>query len=405
MKKLLIIKFTLMSIFCVAQERLPVLKTNSDIVNIQDGNVLYLGGWRVSSETRWDEYFTGDVEDKKIIKFFSATDTLVFIVEPNKKYDFIVLLNNKKAYTRINTDATKEPSNARINVLQYRKKRKNNSYGKDTIPFRIGDDNRIHMTGTINGSDSLDLLFDTGANGFAITSSLIGNRVTMTLDGKTLNKGSDGVSIKKTSSNNTFEINNLIWNNARFTSIDYKKPRFDGVIGWPAFGGKIVEIDYEKKIMILHQSLEKIPVGYAQVQTAMIQEIPYIRAEMTINNKKSYGWFEFDTGGARSFYLSKHYVTKNKLDYTHLDWLGTSHTSGSKGVGYKRNIYRLPKLKFGEFETYQLPIAIAEEDPKGVFFNDILGNDLLKRFNAIIDFEKYEIYLKPNALLHSKYGK
>lgn len=405
MKKLMTIIFILMSMFCVAQGELPTLKTNTKIINIQDGNVLYLGIWGVSSKVKWDEYFTGKIENKKTLKFFSEIDTLTFIVEPNKKYDFIVLLGNEKAYTRINTDATKKPSNSKMKVLQYHKKRKNASFGKDTIPFRIGNDNRIHMTGRINDSDSLDLLFDTGANAFAITSSLVGNRVKMTMDGETLNRGSDGTSIKKTSSNNTFEIGNLIWNNVKFISIDYKKPAFDGVIGWPAFGGKIVEIDYENKIMIIHQSLKKIPAGYSKVETVMLTGVPYIRAEMTVNNKKSYGWFEFDTGGVRSFYLSKHYVTKNKLDCSRLDWMGTTHATGSKGVKFKRNIYRLPKLKFGEFETYQLPVAIAEEDPKGIIFNDILGNDLLKRFNAIIDFEKYEIYLKPNALLHSEYQK
>ena len=165
----------------------------------------------------------------------------------------------------------------------------------------------------------------------------------------------------------------------------------------------MVEIDYQNKIIVIHKNLISIPSGYLKVETAMINGIPYIKCKITTSKEKHTGWFEYDTGAARSLYLSQEYVKKNKVDYKNLELINNYESSGSKGVNFERDIYRLPQLEFGEFETYRIPVAIAKKDPEHVDYNDILGNDLLKRFNAIIDFKNYIIYLKPNNLLHSPY--
>ncbi len=38
------------------------------------------------------------------------------------------------------------------------------TYGQEIIPFQLGEDNRIYIKGKINQSDTLDLVFDLGAN-------------------------------------------------------------------------------------------------------------------------------------------------------------------------------------------------------------------------------------------------
>jgi hypothetical protein len=339
------------------------------------------------------------------VSFVSDIDTLTFNVTPNNSYDFVIQFNNEKAFTRINTDTQKEQSIPSNEIYEYYNDDKNKKTLTDTIPFTIGKDNRIYIKGKINNSDSLNIIFDTGANAFAITSAIIGEKVEMKMDGETLNHGSDGSSIKQTSSKNLIKVGNLIWNDVTFSAIDYNGLNFDVVMGWVAFGGKTVEINYDKKIIVIHEKLENIPLDYKKIETAMIKGIPYIRATMTANNKDYSGWFEFDTGASRSLYLSQKFTQTTNIDYKNLEFIGTSGSSGSKGVIFKRNIYKLPKLKIGELETYQIPISIAEQDPEGIDFNDLLGNDLLKRFNAIIDFENFQIYLKPNELLHSEYKK
>ncbi len=397
-----LILLIIISVSCAGQNKLPILKANSELLSIREGNVIYPDIWRISPEVKLDEYVAKKFSNSKTISFYSKIDTISFNVVPNKNYDFIVSINNKKAFTRISTDTIKAKM-PDMKILNFDYIKKNLIENNDTIPFSIGKDNRIYIKGKINNSDSLNIIFDTGANGFAITSHLVDEKVKMKMDGETLNSGSDGTSIKKTSSKNILKVGNLIWNDVVFTSIDYKGYDFDAVMGWIAFGGKIVEINYEKNIIVVHKDLENIPSVYSKIETVMIGGIPYIKGIITVDNKEYPGWFEYDTGGRRSFYLSQKFTQKNNLNYRNMQLIGTSESSGSKGVNFERNTYRLPKFKFGEFETYQIPISIAKIDPENVDFNDILGNDLLKRFNAIIDFKNYQIYLKPNNLLHSEY--
>jgi hypothetical protein len=62
--------------------------------------------------------------------------------------------------------------------------------------------------------------------------------------------------------------------------------------------------------------------------------------------------------------------------------IGALSSSGSAGVWHKEIMVRAPELRLGDAELYQIPMSIREEDPKGVNHNDIMGNLMLKRFNA-----------------------
>ena len=402
MKKTIIL-LSLIVLSCNQKEKeLPILKTNSETLSIQEGNVLYPNIWKISPELEWDEYNVNKFTGNKKISFCSDIDTLTFDVVPNNKYEFIVSYKDQKAKTRIITD-TLNGGNLDMLALKYKRVNTNLNIKSDTIPFSIGADNRIYIEGKVNHSKPLKIIFDTGANSFAITSSLIGEQVAMKLDGTIVNNGTDGSSIKQTSSGNTVEVGNLVWENIKFTSIDYKNLDFDIVMGWTAFADKIVEINYDKKILVIHPSLKRISEGYSKIETMMIGGIPYIKGTISVNDKNHSGWFEYDTGANGCFYLSQKFTQTNKLNFSNLELKGTAISSGSQGVKFKSNVYHLPKLRMGDLETYEIPIDVAEKDPEGVEYTDILGNDLLKRFNAIIDFKNYEIYLKPNQLLHSNY--
>lgn len=386
---------------CSNQKEIPILKTTSKIVSIKDGNKLHKDIWTISSEVELDEFIVSTFVGKKEVSFISDIDTLTFEVKPNSTYDFIIQYNEEKAFTRINTDTLQEAT-LPSKILEYYYDNSNRKSLTDTIPFTIGIDNRIHLKGKINTSDTLDFLFDTGASAIVIASKLIGNKVTLELDGTTKNEGSDGTQTVVTSSSNKLKIGNLNWDKVKLLSINYQTLDFDVVLGWIAFENKIVEIDYENKILIIHQSMKTVPKGYSKIETKMIRNIPYIKGEITIGTEKKSGWFEYDSGSDGSFRVSQKYAAKNNLNGV-MEKVGASFSSGSVGIEWKANNYILPKLQLGEFELLNVPLSINEKDPEGIEHNDILGNLLLKRFNAIVDFQNFEIYLKPNNLINSEY--
>lgn len=402
MKSIIYLLLAIAITSCSNQKELPILSTTSKNISIKDGDKFHQDTWEIAPQLEVDEFIPKKFIGTKKISFISDIDTLTFNVIPNNIYDFVIQYKEEKAFTRINTDTLKEATLTPRKVLNYYYKDAKKLSLMDTIPFRIGVHNRIHITGSINGSVPLDFEFDTGANGIVIASSIIGEKVNLILDGETLNAGSDGISEISTSSNNTIEINGLVWDDIKLLSIQYEKSTNDGILGWVAFEGKLIEIDYEKKILVIHQSINTIPKGYSKIETKMIGDIPYIKGTITVGNKTSSGWFEYDSGYNGSFSLSQKFASENNLNNV-MEVTGTSISSGSAGIKLKSNNYILPKLTLGKFEITNIPIAIDEKDAEGVDNNDILGNNLLKRFNAIIDLQKFEIYLKPNTLLNSEY--
>ena len=389
---------TITSQFVFAQEKLPILKTNKTIISIKEGNSDYKDSWTIAPEVKPDVFVTQKFTGTQIITFYSDIDSISFIVKPNKKYDFIILLNGKdKAYTQISTDSKQNPS---LEPKLFYTRLKNTNQVTDTIPFTLGNDNRIHIKGKINNSDTLDFLFDTGANSCVITSSIINQKVNLTIDGSAENIGSDGKAVVGTSSKNTIEINDLKWENVSILSIDYQKPSFDAVLGWIAFENKIIEIDYEKNILIIHQSLPQLSSEYSKLEFKLLGGIPYIKLKIIVNGKESETWFDFDTGSDGTLTIGQKFASENSLNNI-MKQIGTTATVGSTGKEIIGKMVMLPNLKIGNFEMYQIPLIIEQKEVENVEYSENIGNKILKRFNTIIDFKNNHIYLKPNNLFYA----
>ncbi|WP_317505155.1 hypothetical protein [Flavitalea sp. BT771] len=74
-----------------------------------------------------------------------------------------------------------------------------------------------------------------------------------------------------------------------------------------------------------------------------------------------------------------------------------------RGVAYENKIVLSPLLRLNNFALANIPtFVLANKNPAGFEINDF-GNDLLKRFNIILDFKKDYVYLKPNELMSLPY--
>jgi hypothetical protein len=83
-----------------AQQKLPVIRANSKMVDIRDGDTFSKAGWTISPQLKPDLYTTPNKNKK--VTFYTDLDSISFTVNPNKRYYFIILLNNKdSALTQI----------------------------------------------------------------------------------------------------------------------------------------------------------------------------------------------------------------------------------------------------------------------------------------------------------------
>ena len=85
-----------------AQAKLPVIKSNSNIVSIQDGDNFAKDSWNLSPETKPDIYETSVKKgQKKKVTFKTDIDSISFDVEPDKTYNFIIQTGDAMCYTQI----------------------------------------------------------------------------------------------------------------------------------------------------------------------------------------------------------------------------------------------------------------------------------------------------------------
>jgi hypothetical protein len=81
-----------------AQQKLPVIKANSRVVDIKEGKDFKKGAWTIVPETKPDVYTTSG----KRVTFYTDMDSVSFKVKPGREYNFIILLNGKdSAFTQI----------------------------------------------------------------------------------------------------------------------------------------------------------------------------------------------------------------------------------------------------------------------------------------------------------------
>lgn len=96
-----LILFSLTSLSLFAQEKKKVLLTNKDVLSIRDGADYLENAWKISAEARPD-VFTTTVKKKKRVVFYSDIDSISFMVEPGKLYNFVVLYQSKDScFTQI----------------------------------------------------------------------------------------------------------------------------------------------------------------------------------------------------------------------------------------------------------------------------------------------------------------
>jgi hypothetical protein len=155
-------------IYCnsFAQNKIPIIKANSIEVAISDDGILDKNAWVLSPETKPDVYVSDRSIQTKWVVFYTDIDSIKVKVNPDTRFDFIILLNNKDTcFTQI--VGAKSIKNTMIDI-------KNEH---DTIPFVLTKYSAIHIKGIVNNLDTLDLHFDLGSLDFSIIKNAFTNDI------------------------------------------------------------------------------------------------------------------------------------------------------------------------------------------------------------------------------------
>lgn len=374
-----------------AQSNLPIIKAGSKSVAINDGGRLDKNAWSLSPKIRPDVFTADRTRKTKWVTFYTDIDSIRVKVKPGTKYNFIVLLNGKDScYTQI---ASAIPP---ASVL------KNSFVKPDTIPFTLTSYNAIQVKSIINGTDSLNLHFDASSFDFRLTKDAIFKKTQLLSNQPDALAGKTNPNYNNLNKISKIQIGNVVWNNPEVGVTGFTAHDMDGRFGWNLFEGKNVEIDYDNNLLIISSKLPKSLKGYVKSKMEFVNSFPYVKGTFEIENKKYSGNFLLDTGSDQAIILDSTWASNQNFP-TNLKLIKSSVLKDPRGVKYETKIVLSPLMKINGFELANIPTyLLSSKNPVGFAIN-YLGNDLLKRFNIILDFKNDYFYLKPNKLMSLKY--
>ncbi|MPT36031.1 MAG: hypothetical protein E2604_13335, partial [Flavobacterium sp.] len=364
----------LLSAYGFSQNRLPVIKANAKTATIQEVGQP-LKKWNLSPEIKIDVFTTNKLVQPVTVKFKTDIDSISFKLKPGQQKDFIVLLNGKDScYTRIQSPEVKNFRRVQPEV-------------HDTIPFAINKHNTNSIKVVLNKMDTLNLNFDSGATEVVLIEEALKNKVKSKLDlYNTLHDIKVG--------SRTYQ--------SKVYDIQLAGHGVDGLLGWDNFDGYIVELNYDKNIMVVHSKLPKAVKQNKAVDKFKMKyfnQVFYIEGRITQGRKTLKDWFMFDTGYQKTAVLDNDLLNKSKFPVAEMAVIRTDTLLGIMKNKIPVVTSKLESLKIGKHELKNVPAQIltTNKPVRGANVH-ILGSDVLKRFNTFFDFQENVVYLLPNQL-------
>ena len=292
----------------------------------------------------------------------------------------------------------------------------NRNYDKLEIPFTYVN-NLLLVKVKYNESLSLWFILDTGAENTILIYKEIATAMGVKFHRKFTILGADLSTelVAFLTLNNSLELGDLKINNQPILVLDDDYFSFKerigldihGIIGADILKRFVVQINYRKKVLILHNP-EKFDLPNPKFKSFpldIIKNKPYITAHIDIQ-KDTFSTTKkllLDTGSASSLLLQTNshqsLALPNQVIKTPI-----GYGLGGELVGYNGRIHQ---LKIGDYNLgsvtaifQKLPDAMHE---KILFREGLLGNEVLSHFHIIIDYIHEKIFLAPNKNFNDEF--
>jgi hypothetical protein len=255
-----------------------------------------------------------------------------------------------------------------------------------------------------NYPDTLNFVFDTGSGGISLDSTTcIRLHIKPVPSDKTI-RGIAGVRNVSFVYNETLYLPGLEVDSLNFHVNDYGiltsvyGENIDGIIGYNFLTRYIVKIDYDSsKILVNSKGTIKYPKG-GYLTHPFIVNLPVEEARVRDNTDIA-ARFYFDTGAGLCLLLSSDFVSDSAL--FNIKKRKPVPTL-AQGLGGKTDMLQttVKEFRLGPYHFRNVPAFIFDDVYNITSYpslGGLIGNDLLRRFNIILNYGRKEIYLMPNA--------
>lgn len=273
------------------------------------------------------------------------------------------------------------------------------------IPFIQLTGGIVIIQATLNDSpDTLNFVLDSGSSGISLDSTTVAYLKLKPVPSDRTIRGIAGIRNVPFLYNQRLNFPGLRVDSLHFHVNDYSiltsvyGEQIDGIIGYSLLSRYIVKIDYDSlKIDICSKGSIRYPKGGFMLRPFFNNNLPVqalrVKDEKTISSR-----FLYDIGAGVCMMLSTDFIGDSSL----LSRKRKLYAKEGEGVGGKIDMHLtvIKEVKVGPHRFKSVPVYIFDDAYNVTSYptmGGLIGNDILRRFNSILNYEKRDFYLIPNS--------
>lgn len=274
-----------------------------------------------------------------------------------------------------------------------------------SIPFQLTEYNNLSVRAVLNKTDTVNLMFHTAANAVTLTEESVKKlkSIRFTESTDSIKSWGSQSNSSRLSPDNFIEIGGLSWNKVPIWENLNSGQHTDGKFGIDLFKGRVIAIDFDKLMINVSDSLPYNIDQYHEVKLTDEDDELFMEAECKTKDSIFKNRFLIHSGYSGAILFDDEFAKNSKLN-ERLELTGEKKLTDSYGNVLITKQAVLPELNVQGLKLTDVPAGFFE-GAIGRQQMSIIGGDILKRFNIVIDATRTSIYLQPNKLSGTVYRK
>jgi hypothetical protein len=183
----------------------------------------------------------------------------------------------------------------------------------------------------------------------------------------------------------------------------------NGIIGYNFLKTNLVEINYEKKCIIIYKDIEKyrkrIEKKFQTVPISIERFKPYIQSTILINSNEIPVKLLIDIGNSDAIWLFENKTKMIKIPNKNFeDYLGKGFSGDVEGKRAQISKFTLSKFEFHN-PIIAFPDSSSIQNVRMVKDRaGSIGSEILKRFSIVFDYSNQQLFLRKNGNFNASFN-
>jgi len=284
-----------------------------------------------------------------------------------------------------------------------------------SIPFAFNGKHLYIKIKTLKSRD-LNFVFDTGATGATIDSATAENAGISKTGRETVNiAGSGGSQDYVIVPGQSLTLGSVTISPVELTMVNFSNlsgvmgVKLDGILGFELLERYVTLVDFDQSKLVMYKGInEADTTGYTGIPFEFSKGINIPRFPITItlaNGETFTGKVMFDTGNGFSLIVSTPFSKFHNFQ----EKIGDTKVTMGRGMNAvtQDQLANIKAMSFNGFTfgTMGIRLTVNEKAEARDGYLGVLGIEVIKRFNIILDYVHKKIYLKPNKAYFDSFSQ